>query len=403
MNNILFVSHNNFICRIHENASNIIIYNCLQRKSLQYIKQYNKSYCINNRRISKFVLNISHTIANEIIKLSKQQKNISDLSIYSIIYLLLTILKNRHKKYNNKILDIITDIYTFEDIYLYLCNFNILYTYKFPFKLCFIFTLFDSYYLNMKEIIYILETNNYFKNLYLSMKYISSSLYNIFIIRIIRYSRYIYTNLLIDNNINNPILYSCIMKKTTQNNYIDIINIQNRINKKLYYNILLYYLYINLINVIDQNEIHNYIQHELTNLILERIVLNDIYKIYFLRISNFNNFILYIISNNIIISEQLTEKLFYDDSYKFTIVDIELKLKFFIDNNVLIKTRYNFRKIPKNIYNRFIDHFIINWMTPPQFIRFLKSIKYLKIVLTNKNIIKLKQFNTELYMKILHK
>ena len=99
----------------------------------------------------------------------------------------------------------------------------------------------------------------------------------------------------------------------------------------------------------------------------------------------------------------MTEKFFYDGYYKFTIVDIELKLKFFIDNNISIKTIYDFRQIPKNIHNKLIDYLIIDWMPPSQFISFLNDIKNNRIVLTNKNIIKLKQFNTELYMKILHK
>jgi len=396
-----------FINKTFQAVYNKIEYGFMLKTIKHYIKKQNESYYINNRRISKLILNISCKIVDELNKLIKQQKNISDLSEYSIMYLLTVIVDNRNHNIANfkNIYDTLIKRYTLDELYSQLSRFNILYTCHYKYKFCMLLVVHEEirYQNENHGIKPTFITTDYFRNLYLSMKHISYTLYE-------KYNCYIhnnfydmYMNLTITNNITNPSFYNLHLPGKLL--ITDIQNIKNRINKQLYYNILLLYMYKHrsYIYTDTYNQIYNYIQYELTNLISERIQLNDICKLYFLEVSNLNNFILYIMSNNIILSNRLLNNLFYNNEYEFCIIDLGLKIKFLINNNIPIKTKCTIRYIPIHIQHKFIDYVIIDHMTQHHFIHFLDDIKNNKIILTNENIIKLKQFNSDLYMKILHK
>lgn len=404
-NKIIYIAkYDCFIHRILEAISNILESRYLNKRKRLYIKRYNKSYYVSNRRISKLIFNISRIVADEITDLYNKQKNISNLSVYSILYLLNFITigninRTCHTNEYNDIYDTLTKIYTFEELYSHLCRFNIQYTFHFQYKFCMLLVILELLNRRQKNIYYQnFITTDYFKNVYVSMKYISYTLYYKYSICINKQFINTFLDLIIINNIHNPILYCYNL--LTHDSYIQyIIYIKNNTTTIVFFNILLFYMYKHYINI---SEIYDYIHSELTNLIHERIILNDTFELYLLTVSSIDNFILYIISNGIVLSSQLSEKLFYNNSYENDIIDVGLKIKLFIDNGIPVKTKCDFEYIPTHIHNKLIDYLIIEYMTQQPFIIFLNNIKSNKIILTDHNIIKLKQFNAELYMKILY-
>jgi len=118
------------------------------------------------------------------------------------------------------------------------------------------------------------------------------------------------------------------------------------------------------------------------------------------------NFIYYITSNNVILSEQLSEKIFryYNRSQFGHNVNCETeKIIFFINNNIQIKTYSLPCQFPEHMYNDFITLSDLTWMNKTQFYTFLCQIKWSKTILSNNNINKLIQYNQQIYTKVFNK
>jgi len=287
------------------------------------IKQLNTSCCLSNRRLSKLIINNIYLIFNEINDLITQRKQLADMSIHSILHLL-------HDFVNRKNNNILENKYTFNEIYNCLCKFNILYTHKFAYKLCMLLYTFESLYsLDNETVKYIYTTNKYFQNIFRSFE--NSSVIFLLVYKIYIPPQFItkYVKLLKQHNIQNPILYifNNYNIDETLINYKIISNIKKYISNQLYYHIILlisFYFF-------DMSSQYNFITNKLKNIIFERIKLNNKFEEYFFSISYINDFLLYIISNNINLSKQLLTYL-----VEFGITDRENKIKLCMNNNSTI-------------------------------------------------------------------
>jgi len=314
----------------------VVYYKTIQRPIRKTIKkQLTTLQCseyINNRRIYKMIFNSATTISIEITQLKKKQINITDVSFYCILYLLLF---DKTNHYSSKYKELIKFIkqFTFIDLYTCLQKFNILYMqYYFSFKFRLLFFLFNSSisYNNLtnkeKQIEkYVYENNNYFNSVFLSMKNCTDTLFDIIEPRVHRNYKYKYVELLLHNNVVNPKLYENLIEISYGDNSITYM--KNNALSVVYYKTMLLY-----------SMVYTEMQQELFNLIQNRIELNDTYKLYFLRASNIHNFILFIIAYHIVLSKQILHMLFYKNSSynicKCDIVDRMEKLDFIKKNNI---------------------------------------------------------------------
>ena len=239
----------------------------------------------------------------------------------------------KYRKYNI-IRTYMNKYYTFIDIHKQLCKFDVLYTSHFSYKFKILVSIYDySHYYSVKDDInYINDVNNSIKSIFISLNKCTITFY--FKQQIYIPYTYVneYINLLQQYYITNPIIYSYIYfyyltyNTTGQININTIKIIKKHISPLIYYNVIIFYFGSKYNYQIDE-----IIQNELFNMTCERIKLNSIYEIYFLRMANINNFVHYIISNNIILSKQLSNDVF--SNYKYIIhnkiIDEQKKKRYF--------------------------------------------------------------------------
>jgi len=376
---------------------------------IEEIYKYSQSKYLSSRRIAKKILNSAKYAANEIIELFESKKTLSSLSFHSIIQLLYIILLCNNNPYYVSIdekyyilKEKIGNKYTINELYYHLCNFNIIYTCHFIYKLSFILSLINrTNYTKKHKFYYELMSDTYIKNVYVSMKNSSITFWRKYHFTTFEQFIDIYTDLLVKHNINNPVLYIFnFCDLSIINACTNIIRIKNSIRRTLYYNILLLFSNIYLYEIRDDDKLNILLQNEYANLIVERIKLYESYELYFLKASNINNFILYITSNNIVLSKHLVHRIFWYDIYfsdNYNIVDSKYKIYLCVLNNIQIKT-FNFHwNQNEYLSNNYINLLDITWMDEHCFFRFLQIIKLSKMKLTDNNIIKLQQYDHSLY------
>jgi len=265
-------------------ATNIIKNYFIEDHYMKSIITFYKSKYLSSKRIYKLIINTAYLIANEFNKFTEQHTNISELSIYSILYILFILLcdETYEGRYYKNIFDKISIKYTFIELYNYLCKFNILYTYHFPFKYIILSSFLNFKYIenNVQYAIYVFHTTSYMQTLYLSLKNSSFTFFRKHRIYICEKYFNEYINLLIDHNIQTPFLYFFHFSNFS-NNVKYFLNLKNRISRILYYSIVLLYESYTIYCSICCDDLHNYTQSELTNLINERFILNNKNEFFF--------------------------------------------------------------------------------------------------------------------------
>ena len=297
-----------------------------------YITKLISSKCLSNRRLGKILYNIITIICNEINNIYMKHYNINDLSLYSIIYLLLVITQKHifDDKHLLTLSDIVLQHHTINDLIPLLCQFNILYRIKFSYKISLLLLSLCNI-CNTTKLHTTPNINNYITNLFLSLDKCTYKFLNLYKRNITK----IYNNIpcLKDCIIKNPYLMICVN--------LTISNFElykNNISHNEYYNIIIILYYHKLYSPYNLYGVCSYqLKNEFNNIITRRVELSYEHKIYMLKITKYNEFISFIHTYNIVISKILADTIFAPIII-FTpdVVDHLDKLLFFLNNNIQV-------------------------------------------------------------------
>jgi len=388
------------------------IYNKYNKKYRYDLELLQHSILISNRRLAKLLLNSTSIVIDELNKLCNDTNTIciDNMSFYSIVYLykMLSCKDREHLRIlmSNK-QDLLHQINQHEYIYPLICKFNIQYNYSFSYKFCLFTTAYNSLYIYIDDYNYFHTVNNYLLNTILFESKYTPTMYNYHGLNLYMNIE-LYMKKLIDYGNTNPILYfmpNCEDGDNNFNMFEFIILLKTKIPINIYYNVIIAmkHMYCNDSFEIKDIKLLAYIDNELSNIITNRIKLSNEYEKYYLRVSTLSDFIVYIISNNIQLSENLVSHIFNHPPYERLsfgeYIDEYEKIKFIADNNITLKIPHNpfhFMKCYNCDCNKIIECLDISCINSD----LLKIIKKYNIILTLQNNNKIFSTNKSLYCKI---